>query len=136
MKSLEMINVSLSNIINTYSQDLFFCKFRTIKDPINASYETRFKSSDAVAFKGIFLLISPEEVVEIEGVNIFDKNSYAKVYTLCSFKFEYGDLVRASDDFYSILGIEKSYKEGLNYSTLVLRSSCWILKLDLKTLTF
>lgn len=126
MKSLEMINTSLSNIISSYSQDLFFCKFRIIKDPINASYETRFKSSDAVGFRGMFLLISPEEAVEIEGVNIFDKNSYAKVYTLESFKFEYGDLVKAHDDFYSILGVQKGYKEGLNYNTLVLRSSCWV----------
>ncbi|WPM06397.1 DUF1506 family protein (plasmid) [Borreliella sinica] len=124
MKSLEMINTGLINIISTYSQDLFFCKFKTIKDPLNASYETRFKSSDAVGFKGMFLLISPEEAVEIEGVNIFDKNSYAKVYTLESFEFEYGDLIKASNDFYSILGIQKSYKEGLNYSTLILRSSC------------
>ncbi|SCW38687.1 hypothetical protein [Borreliella japonica] len=124
MKSLEMINTGLSNIITTYSQDLFFCKFRTIKDPINASYEVRFKSSDAVGFKGMFLLISPEEAVEIEGVNIFDKNSYAKVYTLENFEFEYGDLVKACDDFYSILGVQKNYKEGLNYSMLVLRSSC------------
>ncbi len=126
MKSLEMINLGLSNIINTYSQDLFFCKFRTIKDPINASYETRFQSSDTVVFKGMFLLISPEEVVEIEGVNIFDKNSYAKVYTLENFEFECGDLIKAHDDFYSILGVQKSYKEGLNYNTLVLRSSCWV----------
>ncbi|WNY67315.1 DUF1506 family protein [Borreliella lusitaniae] len=124
MKSLEMINTGVSNIINTYSQDLFFCKFKTIKDPINASYETRFKSSEAVVFKGMFLLISPEEVVEVEGVNIFDKNSYAKVYTLENFKFEHGDLVRVHDDFYSILGVQKSFKEGLNYSTLVLRGSC------------
>ncbi len=126
MKSLEMINTGVSNIINTYSQDLFFCKFKTIKDPINASYETRFKSSEAVVFKGMFLLISPEEVVEVEGVNIFDKNSYAKVYTLESFKFEHGDLVRVHDDFYSILGVQKSFKEGLNYSTLVLRGACWV----------
>ncbi|WKC79405.1 DUF1506 family protein [Borreliella tanukii] len=124
MKSLEMINTSLSNIISKYSQDLLFCKFRTIKDPINASYETRFKSSDTVVFKGMLLLISPEEAVEIEGVNIFDKNSYAKVYTLASFEFEYGDLIKAHDDFYSILGVQKSHKEGLNYNTLVLRSSC------------
>ncbi|ACN53300.1 DUF1506 family protein (plasmid) [Borreliella spielmanii] len=124
MKSLEMINLGLSNIINTYSQDLFFCKFRTIKDPINASYETRFQSRDAVGFKGIFLLISPEEVAEIEGVNIFDKSSYAKVYTLESFEFECGDLIKVYDDFYSILGVQKSYKEGLNYNMLVLRSSC------------
>lgn len=54
MKSLEMINISLSNIISIYSQELFFCKFRVIKDPINASYETRFKSSDTVVFKGMF----------------------------------------------------------------------------------
>ncbi|WKC77565.1 DUF1506 family protein (plasmid) [Borreliella turdi] len=124
MNSLEMINTSLSDIISTYSQDLFFCKLRTIKDPINASYETKFKSSDSVAFKGIFLLISPEEVVEVEGVNIFDKNSYAKVYTLCNLEFECGDLVKVFDDFYLILGIKKSYKEGLNYITLVLRSYC------------
>ncbi|MBB6213395.1 DUF1506 family protein (plasmid) [Borreliella californiensis] len=124
MKSLEMINTSLSNIISIYSQELFFCKFRTIKDPINASYETRFKSSDTVVFKGMLLLINPEEVVEIEGVNIFDKNSYAKVYTLENLEFEYGDLVKVFDDVYSILGVQKSYKEGLNYNTLVLRSSC------------
>ncbi|APS99343.1 hypothetical protein Bmayo_04425 (plasmid) [Borreliella mayonii] len=124
MKSLEMINASLSDIINTYSQELVFCKYKAIKDPINASYETRFKSSDAIIFKGMFLLISPEEVVEIEGVNIFDKNIYAKVYTLENLKFEYGDLVKVFDDFYSILGAQKSYKEGLNYNTLVLRSSC------------
>ncbi|AAC66253.1 DUF1506 family protein [Borreliella burgdorferi] len=124
MKSLEMINISLSNIISIYSQELFFCKFRVIKDPINASYETRFKSSDTVVFKGMFLLINPEEVVEIEGVNIFDQNSYAKVYTLENLEFEYGDLVKIFDDVYSILGVQKSYKEGLNYNTLVLRSSC------------
>ncbi|MCD2320263.1 DUF1506 family protein, partial [Borreliella burgdorferi] len=93
-------------------------------DPINASYETRFKSSDTVVFKGMFLLINPEEVVEIEGVNIFDQNSYAKVYTLENLEFEYGDLVKIFDDVYSILGVQKSYKEGLNYNTLVLRSSC------------
>ncbi len=126
MKSLEMINISLSNIISIYSQELFFCKFRVIKDPINASYETRFKSSDTVVFKGMFLLINPEEVVEIEGVNIFDQNSYAKVYTLENLEFEYGDLVKIFDDVYSILGVQKSYKEGLNYNTLVLRSSCWV----------
>lgn len=126
MKSLEMINISLSNIISIYSHELFFCKFRVIKDPINASYETRFKSSDTVVFKGMFLLINPEEVVEIEGVNIFDQNSYAKVYTLENLEFEYGDLVKIFDDVYSILGVQKSYKEGLNYNTLVLRSSCWV----------
>ncbi|MBB6208353.1 DUF1506 family protein [Borreliella lanei] len=124
MKSLEMINSSLSDIIDTYSQELVFCKYKAIKDPINASYETRFKSSDAVVFKGMFLLISPEEVVDIEGVNIFDRNSYAKVYTLDNLEFEYGDLIKVLDDFYSILGVQKSYKEGLNYNTLVLRSSC------------
>ncbi|ACN93607.1 DUF1506 family protein (plasmid) [Borreliella finlandensis] len=124
MKSLEMINIGLSNIISIYSQELFFCKFRVIKDPINASYETRFKSSDTVVFKGMFLLINPEEVVEIEGVNIFDQNSYAKVYTLENLEFEYGDLVKIFDDVYSILGVQKSYKEGLSYNTLVLRSSC------------
>ncbi|WKD01247.1 DUF1506 family protein (plasmid) [Borreliella americana] len=124
MKSLEMINIGLSNIISTYSQELFFCKFRAVKDPISASYETRFKSSDTVVFKGMFLLISPEEVVEIEGVNIFDSNSYAKVYTLENLEFEYGDLIKVFDDFYSILGVQKSYNEGLNYNTLVLRSSC------------
>lgn len=126
MKSLEMINSSLSDIIDTYSQELVFCKYKAIKDPINASYETRFKSSDAVVFKGMFLLISPEEVVDIEGVNIFDRNSYAKVYTLDNLEFEYGDLIKVLDDFYSILGVQKSYKEGLNYNTLVLRSSCWV----------
>ncbi|WKC83989.1 hypothetical protein QIA37_00420 (plasmid) [Borrelia sp. CA_690] len=106
MKSLEMINRSLINIINTYSQDLFFCKFSTIKDPINASYETRFESSQAVIFKGMFLLISPEEVVEVEGVNIFEKK-----YTLKNFEFEYGDLIKAFDDFYSILGDKRSTKK-------------------------
>ncbi|AJA90727.1 hypothetical protein OY14_04570 (plasmid) [Borreliella chilensis] len=124
MKSLEMINTRLSNIISMYSQDLFFCKFKAIKDPINASYEMRFKSSDSVVFKGMFLLISPEEVVEIEGVNIFDKNIYAKVYTLENCEFEYGDLVKVQEDFYSILGVQKSYEEGLSYNTLILRSSC------------
>ncbi|MCD2401461.1 DUF1506 family protein [Borreliella bissettiae] len=124
MKSLEMINTGLSNIIGIYSQELFFCKFRIIKDPISASYESIFKSSDTVVFKGMFLLINPEEVVEIEGVNIFDKNIYAKVYTLDNLEFEYGDLVKIFDDVYSILGVLKSYKEGLNYNTLVLRSSC------------
>lgn len=59
----------------------------------------------------MFLLINPEEVVEIEGVNIFDQNSYAKVYTLENLEFEYGDLVKIFDDVYSILGVQKVIKK-------------------------